>query len=303
METPKKGETVNDLVLNLHVENEKLKRLYNRVGTNADNADLQKEVDEERAKINKEITKIIEHPKNKEVKKKKLFEEVKKYEQTCKDLETKERAILTAMGSQTTDEDDDEESQKLQKQKEKQIQEHQIDSKFSIFNKTEVEKRHARILAMNRDLETILRLYSTSSLAITASAASSASSSSSSSSSFSSLSSLASPFSPKALAETISPFDPDSRSRTPPRRKEKERDIKIEMYPRRIEKPLTVGSAVDDDDEDVIEKGKSQLLAIRHSQESRVFKKRKRNAIITVAVGVTLSILFIILVAALTSPK
>jgi len=153
------GEWIRDLKKN----NAKLERIQVKLGTSSDNAEFRSRLTKDREDTTKLIKKIIgalrQNKGNKEVAQnltRELETELNKFDDVCKRIEAREREIMTAMGSDATQE---EEVGLSTEEKKQRLQERNIDSQFLEYNEQDIARRHQEILQIERDAVEILEMF------------------------------------------------------------------------------------------------------------------------------------------------
>jgi len=153
------GEWIRDLKKN----NAKLERIHIKLGTSSDNEEFRSRLTKDREDTTKLIKKIIgalrQNKGNKEVAQnltRDLETELNKFDDVCKRIEAREREIMTAMGSDATQEDD---TGLSQEEKIQRLQEKNIDAQFLEYNEQDIARRHQEILQIERDAVEILEMF------------------------------------------------------------------------------------------------------------------------------------------------
>jgi len=149
-------------LVDLHSSNDRWQRLYRALGTRTDDAELHKNLMKTREDSSKGIKKLVALAKEGKIVGKDrvlLDAEVKRFLETSRSIEAKERAIMTNMGSMADDSYEDDESGTIRKEKPRSTPiDSTIDQKFLKYNKKEIEKRHTFVQQLESDMEAIQHL-------------------------------------------------------------------------------------------------------------------------------------------------
>jgi hypothetical protein len=146
----------------------KLERMLAMMGTKQDTSEARaRYTKEERAcaALIKEIIKMIKSYQGTSEFIKDLRQdfdiEVSKFQELSSKTETRERAIMTAMGADATmvSEELSGLSDDQKKQRMQQIQDQKIDSQFMVYNEAEIARRHEHVMAIERDALEIFEMY------------------------------------------------------------------------------------------------------------------------------------------------
>jgi len=154
---------IQEWIHDLKKNNAKLERMQVKLGTRQDaeiRSKLSKEREDTTALIKKIIGALRDRKGNKELAQKltkELETELNKFEDVCKRIETREREIMTAMGSDATQAEDDKDLS--QEEKRQKLQEKNIDAQFLEYNEQDIARRHQEILAIERDAVEILEMF------------------------------------------------------------------------------------------------------------------------------------------------
>jgi len=156
-----KNAEIQEWIRDLRTKNQKLERIQVKMGSSYDTPETRTRLTKDREETTKLIKKIIgalRENRNKELAKKltkELETELNKFEDVCKKIEIREREIMTAMGSEGTDE----EEQLSPEEKKQKLQEKNIDAQFLEYNEQDIARRHQEILAIERDAVEILEMF------------------------------------------------------------------------------------------------------------------------------------------------